>query len=162
MSLSDVAREAGVSKALILYHFSDKYDLLARVIDDLATGMVDRQRAALAAEDSPLALDALWTWLSAELRMGSIATLVELGRSDCERVALAAKRASQARRSAAADTMAALFDILELVPRVPVAMLADVFICFVDGLALDAALIESRDARVAFDVFWLALLNLAD
>ena len=41
-------------------------------------------------------------------------------------------------------------------------MLADVFVAFVDGLALQTGIMPEVDRRVAFDVFWLALLSLAE
>jgi len=66
-----------------------------------------------------------------------------------------------ARRQAAADTMAALLARLALAPRVPVALLAEASVAFADGLVL-GRLVTSGDARVTFDVFWLAMLGLAE
>ena len=40
--------------------------------------------------------------------------------------------------------------------------MADVLVAFVDGMALDATLAPERNHRVAFDVFWLAMLSLAE
>lgn len=160
-SLNDVAREAGVSKALILYHFADKDALLAYTIDALAAAVVARERRALDGGD-PLPLDALWAWLDAELRTGELRILLALSGSAGERARDAAAEAARARRAATARTVGRLFELLQLTPRVPPAMLADVVVAFVDGLALDSASGASRDPRVAFDVFWLAMLNLAE
>ena len=39
---------------------------------------------------------------------------------------------------------------------------ADAFVAFVDGLALDRVVAPERNARISFDVFWLAMLGLTD
>ena len=72
------------------------------------------------------------------------------------------------RRRQASETVERLFAILELQSRVPTSLLASVMVAFVDGLALDFAARrehgdqESSSPRVAFDVFWLAMLSLAE
>ena len=168
LALSDVARVAGVSKALIHYHFRDKETLLSRLVHHLAEGLVARERAALASyehQHSPLAVDALWQWLEAELRRGDIRVLLELDTYREAAVQSAAREAASVRRMAATDTVDRLFAILELRPRVDPTLLGSVVVAFVDGLALDAGLsseIDTAAARVAFDVFWLAMLSLAE
>jgi AcrR family transcriptional regulator len=181
LALNDVAADAGVSKALIHYHFKDKDTLLARVVDFVVAGMITRERAALApyaTQRSPLAVDALWRWLEEELGRGSIRTLLELDAYPGAGVRSAARRAASRRREAATETIEALFSILELRSRVATPLLANVAVAFIDGLALDlerAALsphggrdVESvelhgvRAPRVSFDVFWLAMLSLAE
>ena len=47
-------------------------------------------------------------------------------------------------------------------PRVPSVLIADAFVAFVDGLALDRVVEPERNARISFDVFWLAMLGLTD
>ena len=87
LALSDVARDAGISKALIHYHFRDKDTLLARLVDHLARDLVARERAALAdyiGQHNPLAVDALWQWLEGELRRGDIRVLLELEMLDAK------------------------------------------------------------------------------
>jgi AcrR family transcriptional regulator len=174
LALTDVAAEAGVSKALIHYHFRDKDTLLARVVDFLVAAMLARERAALApftTQPSPLAVDALWGWLEEELHRGTIRILLELDAHPGSAVRAAARRAAARRRQAAAETIERLFTILELRARVAVPLLANVAVAFMDGLALDvvrgsapaaAAEAETRAPRVAFDVFWLAMLSLAE
>src|SRR5438105_7955659 len=163
LALSDVARDAGVSKALIHYHFRDKETLLARLVEHLARDLVVRERAALApyeGQHNPLAVDALWQWLDAELRRGDIRVLLELDSCRGASVQQAARLAATLRRAAAKDTIERLFLILELRPRIEPAMLANVFVAFVDGIAIDAGLGAdaggAAGARGAFEVFWLA------
>ena len=40
--------------------------------------------------------------------------------------------------------------------------MSGVVVAMLDGLALEAALNPDRESRVSFDVFWLALLSLAE
>ena len=162
VSVQDVADEAGVSKALVHYHFHDKDALLARLAGDLADAIVARERRVFVDVDAAGAVDALWSWLRAELRAGELRVLLDLTASPAPPVREAARRAAHARRATAERTVAALFEQLGLTPRVPTNMLADVVVAFVDGLAADAAVEPERNHRVAFDVFWLALLGLAE
>jgi hypothetical protein len=79
---------------------------------------------------------------------------------------MAARRAAELRRATANETVERLFTILELRPRIESSLIANVFVAFVDGLAVDAGLsVDAGNAatsRVAFDVFWLAMLSLAE
>jgi AcrR family transcriptional regulator len=170
LALSEIARDAGVSKALIHYHFADKETLLARLIDHLASGMVTRERNALRPfehQHNPLAVDALWRWLEGELERGSINVLLELDAYRGPAVQAAARSAAAARQRAAQETIEQLFAILELRPRIEASLLAAVYVAFIDGLAIRNALASSEghaqaSPRVAFDVFWLAMLSLAE
>jgi AcrR family transcriptional regulator len=161
-SMHDVAVEAGVSKALIHYHFKTKEALLARLVAWLADEIVARERAALAEAPPAAAVDRLWAWLAAELERGDVRVLAELAGTPAPEVRRASAAAAAARRLASTATVERLFELLSLRPRVPSAMLAAVITAFVDGLAVDAAMDGSANPRVAFDVFWLALLGLAE
>jgi len=161
-SMHDVAVEAGVSKALIHYHFKTKEALLARLVAWLADQVVGRESAALADAPPAAAVDRLWAWLAAELERGDVRVLAELSGTPTAEVRRASAAAARARRLASTDTVERLFQLLGLRPRVPSAMLAAVITAFVDGLAVDAGTDGAANPRVAFDVFWLALLGLAD
>ena len=162
VALSDVAAEAGVSKALIHYHFHDRETLLTRLVDEVVEKVVAGERAAL--DDTPpaLAIDALWGWLEDELARGDIRVLIELSLLPEPAIRAAARRAAALRRSTAAETVDRLFALLGLTPRVPAALLAEPVVAFVDGLAIDASLETGRQPRVSFDAFWLAMLSLAE
>jgi len=162
VSLQDVAEAAGVSKALIHYHFHDKGELLARLVEWLRVGLVARQEQALTGVPASAALDALWQWLSDELERGDLRALLDLTLVQGHAVEAAVRATAAARREAAASVTAALFDALGLRSRVPVVLIADAFVAFVDGLALDRVVAPERNARISFDVFWLATLGLTD
>ena len=162
VSLQDVAEAAGVSKALIHYHFHDKGELLARLVEWLRAGLVARQVTALTGVSGSAALDALWQWLSDELDRGDLRAFIDLSLVQGASVQSAVAATAAARREAAATVTTELFERLGLRPRVPPPLIADAFVAFVDGLALDRVVAPERNARISFDVFWLAMLGLTD
>lgn len=162
LSMQDVADAAGVSKGLIHYHYHDKETLLARLTEWVTRESLARERQALAQSTPRTAVDDLWTLVEGELERGHLRVLIELSQERGALVAEAVRESAQARRDAAAQTVTRLFDVLELKPRVPVPLLADVIVAFVDGLAIHAAVAPEHNHRVAFDVFWLSLLSLAE
>lgn len=158
--MSAIAAEADVSKALLHYHFADRASLLAEMVATLGQRLVARERSALAHGEGTRAIDQLWDWLDAELRRGELRALSELQMVPSPLVRVASEQVATDRRVAAAGIVRGLFARLGLVPRIDVALIGDTTIAFVDGLALDRT--SGRDARVSFDVFWLAILSLAD
>jgi hypothetical protein len=108
------------------------------------------------------ALDALWQWLSDELERGDLRALLDLTLVQGTSVQAAVRITAAARRDAATLVISTLFDALGLKARVPSVLIADAFVAFVDGLALDRVVEPERNARVSFDVFWLAMLSLTD
>ena len=162
LSLQDVAHAAGVSKGLIHYHFRDREALLVETVNWLAALAVRRERRALAEVTPVGAVDSMWRWLDAELARGELRVLVELAGAREESVRDAARAAAEARRDAAAETVRTLFSTLALRPRVEPEMLAEAIVAFIDGLAVQTALDPGSNPRVAFDVFWLGMLGLAE
>src|SRR5215212_6120554 len=81
LSMQDIAKAAGVSKALIHYHFRDKEALLARLVVRLGDAVIARERAAFDGATPQDALDALWRWLDRELRRGDVRVLLDLSLS---------------------------------------------------------------------------------
>ena len=161
-SMQDVAREAGVSKGLIHYHFRDKAQLLARLVDWLSGRIIGRQRAASGHVRPMDAVDMVWSWVKGELGHGDMRALVALSLDDTPEVRAAVRAALARRRTAATEMVAAVYGALELEPRVPAALLAEVFVAFLDGLASATMVSEPGEQRVSFDAFWLALLTLGE
>ena len=162
VSLQAVADQAGVSKALIHYHFKDRDALLARLVDWLTLDVLEREEAAAAEASAVTALDTLWQLLDGDLRSGRLRALVELGHERGELVREAARRSRDARRQQMALTIERIFGALTLRPRVPAPLIADVTLAFVDGLAVDAGVTPDANHRLFYDVFWLSVLSLAE
>jgi AcrR family transcriptional regulator len=161
-SMAAMALEAGVSKALLHYHYHDRATLLAEIAERIGMDVVQRERSAVDEGDGAGGLDALWEWLDVELRRGELAALAALSLTRLGAVRNATRAAAIERRRNAARTIERLFAELDLSPRMPAALLADAAVAFMDGLALDVANGTTRDPRVSYDVFWLALLGLTE
>lgn len=162
LSMQDVADAAGVSKGLIHYHFHDKETLLTRLIEWMTQESINREAATLARSAPKTAVDDLWTWVAGEIDRGHLRVLNELAQERGPLISNAIRRSARLRREAAMVTVDRLFALLELRPRVPVQLLADVIVAFIDGLAIHASLAPDANHRVAFDVLWLSLLSLAE
>lgn len=165
ISMGDVAASAGVSKALVHYHFRDKDSLLQALVEDVGFAVLARAREAMAPmqrEAGTHALDAYWAWLEHELRGADLRILISLAEYDSARVRAASRRIAAQRREVTAEHTALVFARLGLTPRVPAELIAETVLAFVDGLATVHSLSPERDPRPAFDVLWLALLTLAE
>jgi AcrR family transcriptional regulator len=162
VSMQAVADGAGVSKALIHYHFRDRDELLARLADWLTVELVQGEEVALDGAAPQGALDALWAWLDEALRSGRLRALVELGLERAAPVRQAVRRSREARRAQATLTIERLFAAMGLQPRLPPPLVADVTVAFVEGLAGEVALEPDANRRLRFDVYWLSVLNLAE
>jgi AcrR family transcriptional regulator len=161
-SMAAIALEAGVSKALLHYHYHDRSTLLAEIVERIGMRTIERERAAVDQSDGMGGLDAVWRWLDEELRRGELAALAELTLVREAPVRRATRAAASERRRSAAYTIDRLFTELDLRPRVPAPLMADATVAFIDGLALDVANGSAREPRVSYDIFWLALLGLTE
>jgi AcrR family transcriptional regulator len=161
-SMAAIALEAGVSKALLHYHYHDRSTLLAEIVERIGVQTIERERAAIDESGGMGGLDAVWQWLEGELRRGELAALAELTLVREAPVRRATRAAANDRRQSAARTIERLFTELDLTPRVPAALMADAAVAFIDGLALDVANGSAREPRVSYDIFWLALLGLTE
>ncbi len=157
-----MAAKAGVSKALVLYHFRDRASLLAALVDDVGAAVLARARQAAAAGGKEKPLDDHWAWLERELHAGDLRILVSLAECDVAGARAASQRIAEDRRQIAATQVDQIFSRLGLTPRLPAGLIAETVMAFVDGLACRSALDAVRDPRGAFDVLWLALLTVCE
>ena len=162
LTIQSIAVAAGVSKALVLYHFRDKEELLARLLERITCQVIDRERQAVSVSTATSVMEDVWRWLQGELEHGEIAILSELSREPGETLRTASDESLRQRLVSAEWTLGRVFDLLGLKPRVPLGLLSRVHVAFTVGLALLAR--QQRDAnhRITFDVFWLSLLNLVE
>ena len=159
--MAAIASEGGVSKALLHYHYADRSRLMAEVVRHLGRRLVARERSAMDMATGSGAVDALWGWLDDELSRGELHALLELAMHREHEVREAATAVAALRLGAATQTVERLFAGLGLTPRMPAELLGAASVAFVDGLAVGVAT-PGREPRVSFDLFWLALLSLAE
>lgn len=161
LSLQSIAARAQVSKALLLYHFRDKDDVLAALVGWLTARLIAREQEALEGVAPHAVLETLWDWLEREIARGEFRVLIELAGERGQRTRAALQSCNERRHEVAASTMTHVFELLRLTPRVPIPMLASAELAMREGLILDAAREPNRTVRAAFDVFWLGALGLA-
>lgn len=160
VSLQAIAAEAGVSKALVLYHYHDKSALLATAITWLTDRVVQRERGALARSTGATVLEEYWRWLESETQAGELRVLLEMAQERAFEARGAMEASATLRQVTAEQTITRVFQLLDLVPRLPPTMLASCELAFREGLVIWGAQRSDRQARVAFDVFWLSILSL--
>lgn len=162
LTVALVAKEAGISTALVHYHFATKRKLLAAAAETLARRRTDGRVAALAAGDGLSSLDALWDALVDERADAERAApdLILLAREDRE-VRAALRRERQREQGRLAAALPRLFGSLGTQPRIPFEDLAATVSTFLDGAT--ASLLAGTpvaDVRASYDAFCLALVAL--
>lgn len=164
LTIADVGRRAGVSSALVHYHFDTKQALLAAVAERLAARRTEARATALESASGLAALDALW------IALGTGPSFeVERAWSD---ISLLARRDATIRRTLTAQRGAEQATIAQSLPRlfrdlgaVPTASwdeIAATVSLFLDGVALALAEgVAADEVRAAYDAFWLVLVAAA-
>lgn len=155
LTMQGIASAAGVSKALVLYHFGDKATLLAGMVERLVQREVSRTMEAAAAVDPLTAWHALARDAEARAERGLLGALALEG----------ALRATMdphavAREAAATALAVAVLGALDLRPRIAPALLGRLLLRQLDGgvQARRDARPEALDAEL--DGFALAFLAL--
>lgn len=162
ITVAMVADAAGVSTALVHYHFATKQKLLAAAAEALTGRRTERRMAALRSGPGLASLDALWACLtdrdaSAE-RAGP--DLVLLARQD-RAVGGVLQRSRRLEHARLAEPLAVLLESLGTRPSIPAEELAATVCMFLDGA--ESALLAGMpadDIRASYDAFWLALVAL--
>ena len=161
LTIGIVAERAGVSTALVHYHFDTKARLVVASAERIAEVRTLRRGSALDAAGGLAALDELWRALTAGIADGVERAWLELvlhGRADAEVAAVLATPRS-AVRDAIARRLPQLMRELGAVLPVSAEEMAAALEAQLDGFAL--ALLGGQDAAVvrsAYDAFWLTLL----
>lgn len=158
LSLQAIARTAGVSKALLLYHYAGKAALLQAVVAALSAASERRLRRAATAADPMEGWRAL---ARTEAASGELALLTALTLElELEAETLAPLRA--ARETAATVLATALLAGVQLTPRVPATMIGRLLLRQLDGIAAGATRggLPAAELEAELDVSALALLAL--
>lgn len=158
MSLQGIAAAAGVSKALLLYHFKGKSALLDAVVGTLGKSSESRLRTAASAADAMRAWRAL---VRDETVHGELALFSALA-LEAQVDANGLRRARAEREDAATALAMAMLTGLQLTPRVPAALLGRLLLRQLDGLAAAATRdgVTTDVLEAELDVLALALLAL--
>lgn len=159
MSLQGIADRAGVSKALVLYHFSDKRSLLSAIISRIGNRSTEEMEKALAAQD----IIAAWhTLAEEEARIGQLALLSGLMLEDELAGSDAVQSVRAARESAATKLAASILRGVGLESRVPLPFLGRFVIRHLDGLVVASAGVAVSSDSIAdeLDAITLALIGL--
>lgn len=155
---AQVARAAGVSKALIHYHFGDKTSLLAAAGDRCRVRIEHRAElasSAIATRANPV--DDFAEWFEAEINAGDLRVVQQLAVAPQISVRRETGRARDAYRVALAHQVRSVFNRLELEPKIAEHTIVDLFETIGTGMATGAP-----RSRQMVEAAWLALLTLAD
>jgi AcrR family transcriptional regulator len=154
LTLQGIAASAGVSKALVLYHFAGKDALLCAIAQHLTAQDTEQLRIAAAA-------DALEGWRTAAgdaAARGARGLLVSLVRETPVRGLAAALWAERA--AAAAELAHAMLRAAGLESRIATPLLGRMALHHLDGIAANAAARSSASLDAELDAAALALLGL--
>ena len=161
LTIGTIADRAGVSTALIHYHFDTKARLLVASAERVAGKRASRRSGALSSGAGLGSLDALWSELLEGVRNGSERAWLELvlwARHDAMvAAALAAPQAGA--RDGIIRRLPSLLRELGAAAPSSGEELAAALDAQLDGLTL--ALLEGQDpaiVRTAYDAFWLTLI----
>jgi AcrR family transcriptional regulator len=162
LTVAGVARQAGVSGALVHYHFDTKSRLIVAAASRLAAERAARLEAALAGGIGLQVLDALWASCEAAAGEGAEGAWLEFcslaGREAGVSEVVRAQREKEARTLAA--KLPGLLADLEASPAAGNDELAAAVRALLDGARV--AILAGDDvsvARAAWDAFWLTLLS---
>jgi AcrR family transcriptional regulator len=155
LTMQGIASAAGVSKALVLYHFGDKTALLGGIVERLVQRDVVRTTQAAEAADPLNAWHALARDADARAERGLLGALA------LEGALRPAMDAHAATREAAATTLAvAVLQALELRPRIAPALLGRLLLRQLDGGVHARADVSAEALDAELDGFALAFLAL--
>jgi len=161
LTVGDVARRAGISSALVHYHYDSKQGLLRAAAERLAVARTERRMRPLEGPGLD-AIDALRLALEVEAASGGERAwhdLLHLGRDDAP-----LKETLDRHRERELDTLAArlpaLLTSLGSAPAVAAEQLALVVQAALDGFGLALATgVNPGSVRSAYDAFWLVVIG---
>ncbi len=159
LSLQAIGTAAGMSKALLLYHFRDKATVLRLVRERLDGRAASRLLLAATAADAMAAWRAL---AHDEVKRGELALFSALALEVATGAASNAATPRSQRDEPASRLAVAVLRSVGLTPRVPTRFLGRVLLRHLDGLAAAAAHrpFGAEEIEAELDAFALALLGL--
>lgn len=155
LTLQGIAASAGVSKALVLYHFAGKDALLCAIAQHLSALDVAQLRTAAGASD---ALDGWRATAGDATAQGARTLFVSLAREAPVRSLAAALWTERA--AAAAELALAMLGAAGLQSRIATPLLGRLALHHLDGIAAGAPARSSASLDAELDASALALLGL--
>ena len=156
-----VARRAGVSKALIHYHFQDKDSLLSAVAAQCRDNVISRGARKETPRAHPNPVDGFGEWLESELAAQDLCIALQLRGSGSVPVVHAAEAVLTVVRSEMEHQVDRVFGVLELAPAISSESVVDLFMTLAEGAALVSIEPVARLRRMV-DTVWLSLLSVSE
>ncbi|OYV73224.1 MAG: hypothetical protein B7Z72_02960 [Gemmatimonadetes bacterium 21-71-4] len=156
-----VAAYAGVSKALVHYHFTDKRTLLVAVVDECTAHVERRYRLVAAPPGDASAFDRCREWLAGELDARDLELLVRLAADEDHTVSAQARAGLRKFQAAVEHQLAGALRGLGLAPAIRMELVATLASSTVLGLAASNGPDADADREAILDTLWLAILSLA-
>lgn len=158
-SSATVAQKAGVSKALVHYHFKTKSALLLGVVSLCESQIAERALRAQkrSQADATNAVDTMIAWLHSEATADDLRVVEALGFTRDRDVCARAGEVREMFGTAVTAHTEDVLRVLELSPRVPVALIAELLATTTLGMAA-----KGQASRPALEALWLCVLTLTE
>jgi AcrR family transcriptional regulator len=154
-----VAAAAGVSKALVHYHFGDKPSLLVAVGESCRTRIRNRaRRATPSVRPQANPVDDFADWVTAEIEARDLRVIQQLMIAPDASIRREAMQAANTFQTALAEQVHGVFSQLELESRVAEPTIVNLFAAVCAGMAVGGATTD----RQMLEAAWLAVLTLAE
>ena len=160
LTVASVASRAGVSTALVHYHFDTKAQLLLAAAARLAAARSAHRLDALGGTGLG-ALDDVWDMLLGSAESGEERAYLELALRGLEDDGIAAALADDRARehAALASRLPALLADLGASPVAGIEELVVVVTAALDGFTLALLYQPAASVRAAYDAFWLTMIS---
>ena len=161
LTVASVASRAGVSTALVHYHFDTKGQLLLAAAARLAAARSAHRLDALGRGTGLRALDDVWEMLLGSAESGEERAYLELALLGLEDDGIAAALAEDRSREHAAlgSRLPALLADLGANPVAGIEELVVVVTAAFDGFTLALLYQPAASVRAAYDAFWLTMIS---
>lgn len=161
LTVGSVASRAGVSTALVHYHFDTKAKLMLAAAVRLAAARSERRLAAFGARGALRALDDVWEMLLESAESGEERAYLELALHALADDGIAAALADDRTREHASlgSRLPAFLAELGARPVAGTEELVVVVTAALDGFTLALLHQSAASVRAAYDAFWLTLIS---
>ena len=161
LTVGSVALRAGVSTALVHYHFDTKAQLLLAAATRLAAARSQRRVAAFGTRAALRALDDVWEMLLESAESGAARAYFELALHGLEDDGIAAALTEDRAREHASlgSRLPALLAELGASPVAGTEELVVVVTAALDGFMQALLHQDSASVRAAYDAFWLTMIS---